>query len=133
VLSAIFNFITLGFWRGDYGMCELGRKPGHLLVGMSGPVGNGAKPGKGEKKKAKKDFNAIIVIRAVNAERARPEVDTLLAGEVSRFRLAEIESNSKGQGVLKYLIRLSKRTDPRDLEDALLTRGAPNVIGVRVH
>lgn len=114
-------------------MCELGRKPGHLLVGAAAsPATNGAKP-KADKKKAKKDFNAIIVIRALNAERARPEVDTLLAGEVSRYRLAEIEANAKGQGVLKYLIRLSKRTDPRDLEDALLARGAPNVIGARVH
>jgi Domain of unknown function (DUF4956) len=135
VLSLIFNYITLVFWRGDYGMCELGRKPGHLLVGTAAPSASpGGKPAKGgDKKKAKKEFNAVMVVRALDAERARPALDNLLAGEVSRFRLAEIEANSKGQGVLKYLIRLGKRTDPRDLEDAVLLRGAPNVIGARVH
>ena len=135
VLSVIFNFITLSFWRGDYGMCELGRKPGHLLVANAVPAGANGKPGKSDKpdKKKARDFNAVVVIRALNAERARAEVDALLTAEVSRFRLAEIEANSKGQGVLKYLIRLSKRTDPRDLEDALLARGTPNVIGARVH
>jgi hypothetical protein len=135
VLSLIFNYITLIFWRGDYGMCELGRKPGHLLVGTAAPAASPVgKPAKGgDKKKPKKEYNAVIVVRALDAERARPALDNLLAGEVSRFRLAEIEANSKGQGVLKYLIRLGKRTDPRDLEDAVLLRGAPNVIGARVH
>lgn len=134
VLSMIFNYITLLFWRGDYGMCELGRSPGHLLVAAraSGATGNG-KPAKGEKKKSKKEFNAVILVRALNADKARPTVDTLLAGEVSRYRLAEVESNSKGQGVLKYLVRLGKRTDPHHLEDALLSRGAPNIVGARVH
>ncbi|MFN0181768.1 MAG: DUF4956 domain-containing protein [Gemmatimonadales bacterium] len=136
VLSLIFNYITLIFWRGDYGMCELGRKPGHLLVGAGsrGGAGPAGKPAKsGDKKRPKKEYNAVIVVRVLDAERARPAVDSLLAGEVSQFRLAEIEANSKGKGVLKYLIRLGKRTDPRDLEDAILLRGAPNVIGARVH
>ncbi len=128
VLSAIFNLIVLVFYQGDYGMCELGRSPGHLLVGASGSPDNG----KGERKK-KKDFNAVILVRAVNANRARPTVETVLASEVGRFRLAEIEASAKGQGVLKYLVRLPKKTDARNLEDALLSRCAPDVIGARVH
>lgn len=137
VLSAIFNYVTLLFWRGDYGMCELGRSPGHLLVAQvaTTPDGNG-KPGKGDKndkKRPKKEFNAVLLVRAHNAEKARPTVDNLLTAEVSRYRLAEIESNAKGQGVLKYLVRMGKRTDPKHLEDALLSRGAPNIIGARVH
>jgi hypothetical protein len=132
VLSAIFNYVTLVFWRGDYGMCELGRSPGHLLVGSAAESTNGKGP-KPEKKKPKKEFNAVVLVRALNADRARPVIDALLVGEVSRYRLAEIESNRKGQGVLKYLVRLNKKTDPRYLEDALLSRGAPHVIGARVH
>jgi hypothetical protein len=128
VLSAVFNFVVLIFHRGDYGMCELGRSPGHLLVGASvGP--DGARVDR----KRKKDFNAVIVIRAQNATRARPTVETLLAAEVDRFKLAEVETSSRGQGVLRYLARLPKRTDARNLEDALLTRGAPYVIGARIH
>ncbi len=136
VLSAIFNYVTLLFWRGDYGMCELGRSPGHLLVGQPRPSPDGGKGGKGDKpdkKKPKKEFDAVLLVRALNADKARSAVDTLLAGEVSRYRLAEIETNSKGHGVLKYLVRLGKRTDPHDLEDALLSRGAPNIVGARVH
>ena len=84
-------------------------------------------------KAKKKDYNAVLLIRARDAERAKTTVDGLLATEVPRFHLAEIEANSKGKGVLKYLIRLPKKTDPSQLEDALLLRGAPDVVGARIH
>lgn len=130
VLSMIFNYVILAFWRSDYGMCELGRSSSHLLVGAAA----GADPGDGKKKgKKPKDFDAVLVIRARHAESAQSAVADLLSAEVSRFKLAEVELGSSGKGHLKYLVRLGKRTDPRDLEDALLTRGAPNVIGARVH
>ena len=125
VLSMIFNYITLLFWRGDYGMCELGRSPGHLLVGTESCD---VKKGKKEK-----GFNAVLLVRALDAERARPTVEGLLVTEARRFELAEVEKNAKGQGVLKYRIRLGKSVDPRNLEDALLTRAAPNVVGARIH
>ena len=132
VLSMIFNFITLLFWRGDYGRCELGRSPGYLLVGADGcdAPDNGKHGKKGKKEKG---FNAVLLVRALDAERARPTVEGMLATEARRFELAEVEKNSKGQGVLKYRIRLGKSADPRNLEDALLARAAPNVVGVRVH
>jgi hypothetical protein len=135
VLSAIFNYVTLLFWRGDYGMCELGRSPGHLLVGAGAcsPGANGAGKGAPKSKKPKKEFDAVLLVRAKDTERARPAVDGLLATECRRFELAEVEQNGKGQGVLKYRVRLGKKTDPRNLEDALLSRAAPNVIGARVH
>ncbi len=134
VLSMIFNYITLLFWRGDYGMCELGRSPGHLLVGSAACHTNGKGNGKGAKKGQKeKDFTSVLVVRALDAERARPAIDGMLATECRRFELAEIDKNSKGQGVLKYRIRLGKNSDPRNLEDALLTRAAPNVVGARIH
>jgi len=74
-----------------------------------------------------------LLVRALDTERARPAVDAILECEVSRFRLAEIEASSKGRGVLKYLVRLGKRVEPSTLEDALLERAAPNVIGARIH
>jgi hypothetical protein len=130
VLSMIFNYVILAFWRGDYGMCELGRPSTHLLVGASQePIA----AANGKPKKRKKDFNAVLVVRALDAEKARPAVDLFLSSEVTRFRLAEIETTRQGKGHLKYLLRLGKKTDPRDLEDALLERAAPNVVGARVH
>ena len=87
----------------------------------------------GKKGKKEKGFNAVLLVRALDAERARPTVEGMLATEAGRFELAEVEKNSKGQGVLKYRIRLGKSADPRNLEDALLARAAPNVVGVRVH
>jgi hypothetical protein len=127
VLSAIFNLIVLIFYRGDYGMCELGRSPGHLLVGSAADA-----PAKGVKKK-RKDFNAVLVVRAVDTSQAQSVVEAMLANEVERFRLASVEAGSKGKGVLKYLVRMGKRTNAQNLEDALLVRGAPLVIGARVH
>jgi len=127
VLSLMFNFIVLAMHRSDYGVCELGSDPRRLLVGceLNGPRN-------GDKKKGK-DFNAVLLVRAVDTDRARPVVEAILEGEVSRFRLAEIEASSKGKGVLKYLVRLGKRCQPSILEDALLERAAPNVIGARIH
>jgi hypothetical protein len=129
VLSMMFNFIVLLMHRSDYGMCELGRDPRRLLVGCEVGGGNG---GNKEKKKAK-DFNAVLLIRALNADEARPQVEAILGSECRRFRLAEIETTSKGKGVLKYLVRLGKRVEPAHLEDALLERAGPNVIGARIH
>ena len=89
-------------------------------------------PRNGDQKKGK-DFNAVLLVRAVDTDRPRSVVEAILEGEVSRFRLAEIEASSKGKGVLKYLVRLGKRCQPSILEDALLERAAPNVIGARIH
>src|SRR5438093_2395322 len=118
VLSLVFNFIVLMMHRSDYGMCELGGDPRRLLVGYDLAAAKN-----GDKKKAK-DFNAVLLVRAVNADKARPLVEQILGSEVRRFRLAEIEATSKGKGVLKYLIRLGKRIEPSQLEDALLERAA---------
>jgi uncharacterized protein DUF4956 len=123
VLSMVFNFIVLAMHRVDYGMSELGSDPRRLLVGV---------PGEPADKKAK-DFNAVLVVRAHDTDKARGPVETILQAEVSRYRLAEIEATSKGKGVLKYLIRMGKRLEPAHLEDALISRGAPNVIGARIH
>lgn len=127
VLSMVFNFIVLALHRTDYGMCELGSDPRRLLVGCDiGLAKNGDK-------KKPKEFNAVLLVRAANTDQARPVVEAILETEVSRFRLAEIEASSRGKGVLKYLLRLGKRTQPSTLEDALVERAAPNVIGARIH
>ncbi|MGE0552967.1 MAG: hypothetical protein AB7R55_06025 [Gemmatimonadales bacterium] len=60
-------------------------------------------------------------------------LDALLAAEVSRFKLVEIVQGSKGRGLVESRLRLGKEADPRDLEDALLERGAPLLVGARVH
>ena len=122
VLSAIFNFIVLAMERMNYGSCALGTNPRSLLVGAA-PA---------ESKKAK-DFNAVLLVRTSDADKSRPAVESVLGSEVRRFQLAEIEATAKGKGVLKYLIRLGKRAEPAILEDALLARCAPTVLGARIH
>lgn len=127
VLSLIFNFIVLVMHRSNYGTCELGTDPRRLLVG-TGANGKNS----GDRKKPR-DFNAVLLVRVVDADKARPAVETILEGEVRRYQLAEVETSAKGKGVLKYLIRLGKRTEPSHLEDALLDRAKPNVVGARIH
>lgn len=122
VLSAIFNFIVLAMERMNYGSCALGNDPRGLLVG-SAPA---------EAKKAK-DFNAVLLVRSKDTDKSRAAVETVLGSEVRRFQLAEIEAGAKGKGVLKYLIRMGKRAEPAMLEDALIARCAPSVIGARIH
>jgi hypothetical protein len=127
VLSLIFNFIVLAMHRSEYGACELGTDPRRLLVGSTASLArNGGK-------KKPKDFNAVLLVRALDTDRARPKVEAILESEVQRYRLAEIEATSRGKGVLKYLVRLRRRVEPSMLEDALLVRAAPNVIGARIH
>lgn len=121
VLSALFNFIMLAMERMNYGSCALGSNPRALLVGTA-PA----------EKKAK-DFNAVLLVRTADAAKARAPVEAVLGAQVRRFQLAEIEASSKGRGVLKYLIRVGKRLEPEMLEDALILRCAPNVLGARIH
>jgi|KBSSwiStaDraftv2_1062776.scaffolds.fasta_scaffold09694_6 hypothetical protein len=127
VLSMVFNFIVLGLHRFDYGLSELGSDPRRLLVG--GP----ADPDSRREKDREKGFNAVLLVRAHHADKARPVVESILETEVRRFRLAEVETTSKGKGVLKYLVRLGKRVQPAHLEDALIAHGSPNIIGARIH
>ena len=90
--------------RVDYGMSELGTDPRRLLVGV---------PAESADKKVK-DFNAVLLVQAHDTDKARGSVEAILHGEVRRYRLAEIVATSKGKGVL-------------------IARGAPNVIGTRIH
>ena len=146
VLSLVFNFITLAIWRTDYGMCELGRNSGYLLLsaprlppraaGLPATSG-GSAPEKetGAKQKGsegKKPYNSVLVVRARQAAPGRQAIEPLLARETKRWELAEVETNAiGGETVLKYRMRLGKKADLPALEDALLALGGP-VIGARV-
>ena len=139
VLSMIFNYTVLLMHRVDYGMCELGRPAGHLRLMLAcfppaerGIAGSGA-AGNGKKRKAR-DFNAVLLVRAKGAEPARQAVESFLGRETKAWQLAEMETNGKNQeSVLKYLVRLGKRSEPAAVEDALLELGKPHVIGARIH
>jgi uncharacterized protein DUF4956 len=138
VLSAVFNYVILLMWRADYGMCELGRPAGHLLLtaadGGDASAGNGQKEKLKDRKKGAADFNAVLLVRARAGDPGRRIVEPFLAREVKRWRLAEIETNgSNGEAVLKYLVRLGRKRQPGDVEDALLSMGGPDVIGARIH
>lgn len=122
VLSMVFNFVVLAMDKMNYGSCALGTDPRKLLVG--------AVPADPKKNK---DFNAVLLVRTSHADKSRPVVEAILSTEVRRYHLAEVEANAKGKGVMKYLIRLGKRTEAGMLEDALIDRGAPTVLGARVH
>lgn len=94
----------------------------------------GDKGDKGEAKGDGKGYNAVLLIRTQSATDARPVVEQFLAHETKRWALAEVQQNELGgQTVLKYLIRIGKRAEPSDIEDALIQIGAPAVIGARIH
>ncbi|HET9275745.1 MAG TPA: hypothetical protein VFN96_06735, partial [Gemmatimonadales bacterium] len=65
--------------------------------------------------------------------KARGPVESILSTEVKRFRLVEVETTPRGKGVLKYLVRIGRKVERSHLEDALLLRAAPTVIGARIH
>ncbi|MGH7561757.1 MAG: DUF4956 domain-containing protein [Gemmatimonadales bacterium] len=125
VFSLVFNLIALLLWQHEYATSELGMSPSHLLVGAWVTTN-------GEKRRPK-GYNHVLLVRARNVEKAREPVEAILGTEARRFKLAEIETDPKGRGVLKYLIRLRKDLEPTSLEDALLMKMAPNVIGARIH
>lgn len=144
VLSLVFNYITLAIWRTDYGMCELGRNSGYLLLNgprgapaPGGPArsGGSAVPEKDGKQKSngeKKPFNSVLVVRAKQAAPGRQVVEPFLARETKRWELADTETNALGgETVLRYRMRLGKKADLPAMEDALLALGGP-VIGARI-
>lgn len=162
MLSLVFNYTVLVFQWLDFGQCDLGNPSGHLLhtasffafrarapettppaaipsgtVGTLAPPVHSLKPGDNEKSETKGDgkgYNAVLLIRTQSATDARPVVEQFLAHETKRWALAEVQQNELGgQTVLKYLIRVGKRAEPSDIEDALIQIGAPAVIGARIH
>jgi hypothetical protein len=162
MLSIVFSYTVLLFHWMDFGQCDLGNPAGHLLhtarffafrahapesspstpippgtVGTLAPPAQSLKPGDTEKNEAKGDgkgYNAVLLIRTQSATDARPVVEQFLAHETKRWALAEVQQNELGgQTVLKYLIRVGKRAEPSDIEDALIQIGAPAVIGARIH
>jgi hypothetical protein len=104
-----------------------------LALAFSLPGVVGANVVTNDDKKPPKEFDAVLLVRARDADKARTPVESILSSEVRRFKLVEVETSSRGRGVLKYLIRIGKRLEPAHLEDALLLRAAPHVVGARVH
>ncbi len=96
-------------------------------------VGSGANGRNSGDRKKPRDFNAVLLVRVLDADEARAAVETILEAEVRRYQLAEVETSAKGKGILKYLIRMGKRSEPTMLEDALIERCAPSVLGARIH
>jgi hypothetical protein len=157
VLSIVFNYTVLAFSQLDFGMCDLGRPAGHLLHTArfnstksatggtpqlpAAPTGSiaatiieaVAKPAEADKGKGK-EFNAVLLVRTQAAAEARPIVEQFLGNETKRWSLAEVQQNERGgQTVLKYLVRIGKRAEPSDLEDALIQIGGTAIIGARIH
>lgn len=163
MLSIVFSYTVLIFHWIDFGQCDLGNPAGHLLhtarffafrahapepgagptaiepgtVGTLAPAPRALKLADGEKGDGKGDgkgFNAVLLVRTQAAADARPVVEQFLTHETKRWALAEVQENELGgQTVLKYLIRVGKRAEPSDLEDALIQIGAPAVLGARIH
>lgn len=130
LLSMIFNFTMLWLVRYEYGMCELGSSPGYLLV--EAKKKDAKLPADQGGKKAP-DFNSVLLVRTRAVSKAQSSVEALLSNEAKRYRLAEVEENQNGEAVLKYLLRLGKRVDPTQLEDAILRLGPTVAHGARVH
>jgi hypothetical protein len=155
VLSLLFNYTVPAFHHADFGMCEMGTPATYLLhttrlqdpnpsaggdPSLAASAGASVVPavvlaqGGGNGKAASKEFNAVLLVRAKDPDTARPVVEAFLGAETKRWALAEIEKNANGtEAVLKYLMRVGKKSDPSAIEDALLHMGAPNVIGARIH
>lgn len=163
MLSIVFSYTVLIFHWIDFGQCDLGNPAGHLLhtarffafrahapepgaaptalepgtVGTLPPAPRTLKLADGDKGDGKGDgkgFNAVLLVRTQAAMDARPIVEQFLSHETKRWALAEVQQNELGgQTVLKYLIRVGKRAEPSDLEDALIQIGAPAVLGARIH
>ena len=128
VLSVVFNYTVLFLNRSDYGMCELGRSSRPLLLTHHGA----ALPSK-VKNGRKQDYNGVIVVRTRQAEETIRRLPAFLDQELKRWTLAEVESSGKGRAHLKYLVRMRKATTAEELEDAILTVGGDDIIGVKVH
>ena len=157
VLSLLFNYTVLAFHLADFGMCEMGRPASYLLHTTrlldpdpsaaagepsltTSTAGASVVPavllaeGGAYGKAASKEFNSVLLVRAKDPDTARPVVESFLGMETKRWALAEVEKNANGtETVLKYLLRMGKKSDPSAIEDALLHMGAPNVIGARIH
>ena len=141
VLSVVFNVMVLFMWRWNYGSDTLAHPPGALLVAAAGSAEPEAEE---EEKKDKKDkkgkhkYDAALVINATDAAAAQREMDLFLAQHLKHVKLAEVATASGGEhpigkAVLKYLIFIGEDIDPDHLEDAVLERGAPHVVGAKVH
>jgi hypothetical protein len=127
VLSLVFNYVVVLLHHADYGTCELGTNSRSLLhlhpARTAAEAVEGKDPG----------YNAVVVVRTYQSEATRRQIEPFLSRQVKRWELAEEESTKKGRTHLKYLVRLGKRAKPEEIEDALISLGAPHVVGVKVH
>jgi hypothetical protein len=67
----------------------------------------------------KKRPDTAIVVAAKNLGHAQAHVESVLAVQGGRWRLANLTQNGDGQGVLEYLVRLPKQATPATLLAAL--------------
>lgn len=77
--------------------------------------------------KNKKRANMAIVVGSRNLGHAQAHVESVLAVQGGRWRLANLTSNGDGEGILEYIGRLPKQATPATLL-AALREGATSVI-----
>jgi len=141
IVSATFNLVTLTIWHCGVEDCPLaGEEHTHgagYLGGAARSLGEGHRrhgdAPEPPKKKKKRRFDAILSIQAIDLKPAQAAVEQVLDAEAKRWQIDEIYPKKNGKGVLKYVVRFDADTQPEAVLEALLSRGAPHVVGVALH
>ena len=75
-----------------------------------------------------------LVVRGAPGAPVQEVLEPFLTEHAKRWQLAQIDTNATNDTAhFSYLLRLGRKADREQFEDAVLAAAAPHVIGARIH
>ncbi len=125
MISVVFNLVVLALWHCD----PAGAGPGSAADQPSARsrVEPGAAAGRNGKKHR---YTGVLAVQVADIENGQRAVEAVLRTESQKWQIDEIKKKRDGRATLRYVVRIDRSLAPELMLDAVLSRGAPYVLGV---
>jgi hypothetical protein len=78
-------------------------------------------------------YTGVLAVQVADLENGQRAVEEVLRQEAQKWQIDEIKKKRDGRTTLRYVVRVDKSLPPELMLDAVLTRGAPYVLGVALN
>ncbi len=128
MISVVFNLVVLALWHCDAaGAMQSPAREGSVARSRL----EGAQPNGRNGKKHR--YTGVLAVQVADIENGQRAVEEVLRKEAQKWQIDEIKKKPDGRTTLRYVVRIDKSLPPELLLDAVLSRGAPYVLGVALN
>jgi hypothetical protein len=128
LISVVFNLVVLALWH-----CDVAEAlQSHAREGaITRPRVEPTVPPRSNGKRNR--YTGVLAVQVADLENGQRAVEEVLRQEAQKWQIDEIKKKRDGRTTLRYVVRVDKSLPPELMLDAVLTRGAPYVLGVALN